>query len=437
MTTFLKPATLIANLANREETLVMIEVQSPTPLGLEPSFGFGDRLGLATPGHLEALRAHGGPILPVFAQQSTRELERTGRKPVDVIKDASEALQAARYEGRWGADADHLKTQEDVNATASVGFTLFTIDPSDYVDARADTYTPEELDERFHEVRADVNWTDDYLGRRVRLESDTVIDFQVPVVRRTAVKYGRAIAHSIKLAAHIDRVMAKREGDYEIELSVDETPHPTTLAEHFIIAEQILLSNLKMVSLAPRFIGDFEKGIDYKGDLRALEKSLSDHAAIARKLGPYKLSLHSGSDKLSMYKSFARATDGMFHVKTAGTSYLEALRVASRHQRKLFRRIVAFSRQRFEKDRATYNISARLNSVPDPAAVGDDATLERMYLDENDGRQILHVTFGSVLTDSALGPALRDVLVAEPQTHREVIARHFGKHLKALCSGLR
>lgn len=414
----------------------MIEVQPPTPLGLEPSFGFGDRLGLATPGHLEALRAHGGPILPIFAQQSTRELERTRRKPVDVIKDAAGALEAARYQGRWGADADHMKTQEDVSATASVGFTLFTIDPSDYVDPNADTYTLEELDERFREVRADVNWTDDYLGRRVRIESDTIIDFQVPVVRRTAVKYGRAIAHTIKLAAHIDRVMAKRESDYEIELSVDETPQPTTLAEHFIIAEQILNSDLKMVSLAPRFIGDFEKGIDYKGDLRALEKSLIHHAAIARSLGPYKLSLHSGSDKFSMYKSFARATRGMFHVKTAGTSYLEALRVASRHERKLFRRIVAFSRQRFEKDRVTYNISARLESVPDPAAVGDDATLERMYLDENDGRQILHVTFGSVLTDSALGPALRDVLVAEPKTHREVIARHFGKHLKALSSGL-
>ena len=82
---------------------------------------------------------------------------------------------------------------------------------------------------------------------------------------------------------------------------------------------------MKLVSLAPRFIGDFEKGVDYKGDLAALETSLADHAAIAEMLGPYKLSLHSGSDKLSMYPAFARATKGRFHVKTAGTSYLEAL----------------------------------------------------------------------------------------------------------------
>jgi hypothetical protein len=110
--------------------------------------------------------------------------------------------------------------------------------------------------------------------------------------------------------------------------------------------------------------------------------------------------------------------------------------VAGRHERKLFRRIVDFARGRFDRDRATYHISARLDRVPAPAAIADDAKLEKLYLDENDGRQILHVTFGSVLTDTALGPALRDVLVAHPATHREVLAKHFGKHLKALCKGL-
>ena len=93
---------------------------------------------------------------------------------------------------------------------------------------------------------------------------------------------------------------------------------------------------MKLVSLAPRFIGEFEKGVDYKGDLKAFEKSLADHAAIAKKLGPYKLSLHSGSDKLSIYPAFARATAGLWHVKTAGTSYLEAVRAVARHNADLF-----------------------------------------------------------------------------------------------------
>lgn len=414
----------------------MTNVRSPETLGLKPTFGFGDRLGLATPGHLDALRAHGGPISPIFAQQSIREMNRTSRAPSDVIGDAIRALHATSYTGIWGADADHLKTQEDVNATVGAGFVFFTIDPSDHVDLLSDSYDAVTLKEKYKEIRADVNWADRYINRTIAVPNGPRITFDEMTVQRAAVKYGRAISHAIKLAAHIDRVMSKRSSDYEIELSVDETPYPTTLSEHYIFAEQCLLSNVKLVSLAPRYLGDFEKGIDYKGNVDAFAQSLSDHAAIARHLGPYKLSLHSGSDKLSIYEMFARITQGMFHVKTAGTSYLEALRVASRHERRLFRRIADFSRSRFEKDRSSYHISAQLDRVPNPAAIGDDAKLEHIYLDQDDGRQILHVTFGSVLTDTNLGPALRDVLVAHPQTHREVLSLHFGKHLKALCSGL-
>lgn len=414
----------------------MTDVRPPEPLGLKPSFGFGDRLGLATPGHVDALRAHGGPIQPIFAQQSIRELARTRRTPSDVMSDTIAQLRAASYLGPWGADADHLKTQEDVNATVGAGFVFFTIDPSDHVDPLAAIYTPPALDRVFYDIRGDVNWTDDYIGRTVKIDHGPTIVFDALTVRRTAVKYGRAISHAIKLAAHIDRVMAKRDSRYEIELSLDETPQPTTPAEHYIIAEQVLLSNVKLVSLAPRYVGDFQKAIDFKGEKEAFARSLAEHAAIARKLGPYKLCLHSGSDKLSIYEAFARATGGMFHVKTAGTSYLEALRVAARHERKLFRRIAEFSRDRFERDRATYRVSANVENVPTPAAVGDDARLERLYLDEDDGRQVLHVTFGSVLTDTSLGSSLRDVLRAHPETHRECLARHFGKHLKALCKGL-
>ncbi|HTN73606.1 MAG TPA: tagaturonate epimerase family protein [Pirellulaceae bacterium] len=415
----------------------MTEIQAPQPLGLQPSFGFGDRLGLATPGHLDALRSYGGEILPIFAQQSIREMSRTGRKPSDVMQDATRALAAASYTGIWSADADHLKTPEDVNATAGAGFVFFTIDPSDYVDPQADDYPIDVLGKKFLDIRDDVNWADDYIGRTVSLSTGDKIEFDLTTVRRAAVKYGRAIAHAVKMGAHCDRVMGKRDGKYEIELSVDETPQPTTPAEHYIIAEQCLRANVRLVSLAPRYVGDFEKGIDFKGDIAAFEQSLKTHAAIAKQLGPYKLSLHSGSDKLSIYEIFARVTAGQFHVKTAGTSYLEALRVAARHERKLFRRVIDFSRERFERDRATYHISARLENVPSPAAISDDAKLEQLYLDLDDGRQILHVTFGSVLSDTGLGPAVRDVLAAHPETHRDVLARHFGNHLKALCRGLK
>ncbi|MCE9589380.1 MAG: tagaturonate epimerase family protein [Planctomycetes bacterium] len=425
----------------------------PVPLGLAPSFGFGDRLGSATPGHLEAITHHGGwhhhagGIRPIFAQQSIREMTRTKRNPTLVMNAAIEALTAEHFTGTWGADADHLKNEADVDYTAASGFVFFTIDPSEHVDAKADTYDAATVSAKFDAIKAAAPWVGQYLGKTVVVPDGPTIHFDELVVKRAAVKYGRAIAHTIKIAAHIDKVMKARGSDYEIELSVDETPEPTTLAEHFIIAQQCLAVKMKLVSLAPRFIGDLEKGVDYKGNLTALEISLNDHAAIARHLGPYKLSLHSGSDKLSMYGLFARATKGMFHVKTAGTSYLEALRVVNRHKPELFRTIVDFARERYDTDKATYHVSATVAEVPEPAEHHSYEDLERHYLGmwedvpegrgfTNPGRQILHCTFGSVLTDPTLGPAVTEVLHANPKTHREVLAEHFAMHLNALRSGM-
>jgi hypothetical protein len=84
------------------------------PLGLSASFGFGDRLGLATPGHIAALKRSGGSILPIFAQQSIREMTRTRRTAQQVMDDALRGAKSAGYTGSMGADADHLKTPEDI-----------------------------------------------------------------------------------------------------------------------------------------------------------------------------------------------------------------------------------------------------------------------------------------------------------------------------------
>lgn len=394
-------------------------MNTPTTLGLQSSFGFGDRLGLATFGHLDALRAQGGPIRGVFPQQSIREMTRTRRTAQQVMDDACQALDAEGFDEPFGADADHLKTEQDVDVTAAAGFTFFTIDPSDHVDAGGDAA-----------------WIKQYVGQTIDIPEGPTLALDEDTVQRTAVKYGKAVEHALSLAAYI----AKVAPNHEIELSVDETDEPTTLAEHYIIADQCRQASMKLVSLAPRFIGDFEKGVDYKGDPRKLEESLNDHAAIARHLGPYKLSLHSGSDKLSIYAALARATRGMFHVKTAGTSYLEAIRVVARHDEALFRRIIAFARQRYDTDKATYHVCATVEGTPPDGG-------EREYLEcwadvpqgkgfTEPGRQILHCTFGSVLSDTTLGPAVREVLLANPQTYREVLADHFARHLQALRAGM-
>jgi hypothetical protein len=425
----------------------MSEKAACVTLGLSPSFGFGDRIGLATPGHVESMGRGGSGIEPIFPQQSIREMVRTDRTPRQVMDDALRGARQAGWTGKIGADADHLKSSQDVDATAAVGFTFFTIDPSDHVDAHADDYDEPTLRSRFAAVEDEVDWIGKYQGKSIKLATGTSVVLDEKACLRAAVKYGRAINHALRLADYIKDVNEGLDRDYEIELSVDETEQPTTLAEHYIIADLCVGRGMKLVSLAPRYIGDFEKGVDYKGDIAALEHSLRDHAAIAEMLGPYKLSLHSGSDKLSMYPALARTTKGQFHVKTAGTSYLEALRVVARHDEALFRRVIDFARGRYDRDKATYHVSATLGSAPPSKEVSDVVELEKLYLERwsevpegkgftAPGRQILHCTFGSTLTDPELGPAVRDVLERHVDTYTEVLADHFARHLDALRAGM-
>jgi hypothetical protein len=416
----------------------------PKPLGLTPSFGFGDRIGLATPGHVKAMHAHGKNLAAIFAQQSIREMTRTERTAFQVMADATWGAFRAGWQEPVGADADHLMTTADVDETVRAGFTFFTIDPSAHVDQRADDYTETRVDECFQVLLRDkVPGAGDVLGlyadKAYDLNSANVV-LEMPALKRAAVKYGRALAHIYSMAQHIAKAMAGR--GFELEISVDETDQPTTVLEHLFIALELKRHDVPTVSLAPRFFGDFEKGVDYRGDMARFEADLVQHAAIAEQYGPYKISLHSGSDKFGVYPQIGRITNQTFHVKTAGTSYLEALRVACRADPTFFGEIADFSLGRFETDRATYHISATLAGTPAPGGL-DPEDLERLYLDEDNGRQILHVTFGSVLTaksDKGNGSyrfrdRLKALLLEHNSLHERVLVDHLGKHLRLLSSG--
>ena len=413
---------------------------TPLPLGLRKSFGFGDRLGLATPGHLAAAAPY--DFAGIFAQQSIREMTRTGRTPTNVMEAAIEALAAARYDRPWGADADHLKTREDVFATAEAGFSFFTIDPSAFVNDAADNMAEGELhDEVSKQVANGIFGGEDpeslYLARAFETSSATY-KFDRESLMRAIVKYGRAVQHCQVMAEHIAEANPTRL--YEIEVSVDETDSPTQPLEHLFFANELRRRGVTVVSLAPRFIGEFEKGIDYKGDLKAFEASLREHVAIAKTFGPYKISIHSGSDKFSIYPIIGRVCGELLHVKTAGTSYLEALRVLARVDTALFREIINDSGQRFGEDRKSYHISVHDSDIPRLLRTPDD-DLERVFLDENHGRQMLHVTFGSVLTQgrSADGrlfkSALLESLESNADLHLELLEKHLGRHLAELSKG--
>jgi hypothetical protein len=171
-------------------------------------------------------------------------------------------------------------------------------------------------------------------------------------------------------------------------------------------------------------VGSFEKGIDYIGDLKGLKENLDTHAAIARVLGPYKLSLHSGSDKFSVYPLAAEATRGLVHLKTAGTSYLEALRVIAIKNPDLFKEIFRISHEQFEIDRHSYHLSCDTSRIPTNLSDSDLVTL----LDHKDSRQVLHVTFGSVL--EKFKPDIVHTLTTYEELYYDVLAMHFERHLK-------
>jgi hypothetical protein len=224
-----------------------------------------------------------------------------------------------------------------------------------------------------------------------------------------------------------------RDGRFELEVSVDETVSPTSVAEHIYIVGELRRLGVRWVSLAPRFVGDFEKGVDYIGDLEIFAAEFEKHAAVARAFGPYKLSLHSGSDKFSIYPIAARLTAAgdaaggpMAHLKTAGTSYLEALRTVATVDTELFRDILGLARESYETDRATYHVSAALAKVPAGDELGDEDLPG--LLEDFDAREVLHVTFGSIL--DAFGDRLRATLRFNENVYWELLAAHFERHLR-------
>lgn len=426
-----------------KETLVSAELTSenaaalrtqlpwlkPVALGLKTSAGMGDRLGLATPGHVRSIRKMNGKIAPIFTQQSIRENTRTGRTPQQVIDDAMWGVFQENWRDGYGADADHLKTTDDIDVCLKAGYTFFTIDPGEFVDNRAENADLINLRNYAKDLPSELHMEHSGLLNQIINAEHLSITFDEKTLLTSMVKYGRAVWHVFKMYQHLIKNAGART--VELEVSVDETDNPTSHAEHAYIASELKRLGVKWVSLAPRFVGRFEKGVDYIGDLVDFEQDVKGHAAIARLFGPYKISLHSGSDKFSIYKIAAQATRGLVHLKTAGTSYLEALRTIASLDPVFFLEIYDYCRNRYETDKVSYHVSAQLSRAPIPSDVDNWITL----LDNFDAREILHVTFGSVLKEKSSDGSFRffehliRLLKENPEVYAENIERHFLLHL--------
>ncbi|MGA2975475.1 MAG: tagaturonate epimerase family protein [Spirochaetia bacterium] len=390
------------------------------------TIGCGDRLGLATPGHIRAIAGYDAS--PVLAQQSIRELTLTKRDYPGVVRDASFLVFQEGFEKGYGADGDHLKTIKDIDTALAAGMPMITLDLTEVMSPEPAAWSPARIDSEFEKLDPGVirHVKEAYEGRSFQLPG-CAIAFTQTEARRCALMYGRALDFS----REVDRHLKEKRGDrYDLEISIDETTAPTLPSHHLFIAGELALRGVAVNSLAPRFIGEFQKGIDYIGDVREFESQFIVHCSIARARGNYKISIHSGSDKFSVYPPIGKHSDMRLHLKTAGTSWLEAVRVIAATNPPLFRRMLAQAYTCFPEASKLYHITADLGAIPQAGSVAD-SQLER-FVDERDSRQLLHITYGGLLNDPGIRNEFFGTLAANEERHYAAVERHMEKHIRLL-----
>lgn len=390
------------------------------------TMGFGDRLGIAAPGHIRAVRGTG--VFPVLAQQSIRELDLTGRTFQDVISAAAFHVFQEGYRDGYGADGDHLKTKEEIRYALESGCTMITLDCSEHIRQQAAAWPQEQIEAAYRSLPEEmrIHYETVYAGR----DLPVVGGINEADLRRIAVVFGGAVAHAVDCFRYIGRV---RTAEVDEELSIDETLTATTPAEHFVIGHELRLAGITPVSCAPHFSGSFEKGIEYAGDLNAFARDLAIHQKIADHFG-YKLSLHSGSDKFSVFSAVGRITGGRVHVKTAGTSWLEALRVLAQADPDLYRRAHKYALEHRGEAERYYHVSTDVREIPD-IDLQNDAYLPE-YLTLPASRQTMHIAYGLLLRQPWFKEEFGRVMAGHEEDYKAALARHLGKHIRILTGGI-
>jgi len=403
------------------------------------TFGTGDRLGNATPGHLKAVRKF--EIRPVLAQQSVRENKQTGRTYPEVIADAAWGVFQEGYEEGYGADGDHLKSLEELGEALRAGVSMVTLDLSEVLDLGAFELSSEELDRAFDDVvdRGDQEVLFHlFLDKEFRFrgaQGPFSLGFDKETIKRNLLLYHRALDLTEAFRQSIDSWTNHRPL-IDFEISIDETTFPTSPESHLFFVIQLQHRGIHFDSLAPRFVGEFQKGIDYIGDLHEFRVQFDRHAAVARDRGGYKLSIHSGSDKFSAFPIMGGHSEGLLHVKTAGTSWLEAVRLVALMAPSLYREMHEYALRVFEEASKLYHVTAEPGRIPRLQDLPDEKLPE--LLNQRDSRQLLHITYGFLL--NARFPDGKDrfrrrfyeVLDRYEETYWDLLAVHMERHLDLL-----
>jgi len=292
------------------------------PLG-KLSFGMGDRFGHQGRAQLRACQLAtelGAHFVPVW-NKSNREHTLIGTEPSSLRAEADTAVKALGWKTSYHVDADHIRLETVDRFIAPSDF--FTVDVADSIGKPASAADVQAFVDRHPELAGTISIPHiDHPFTITRAE-----------VERVANKFLLAVQDAGKIYQHI--VKAKGAENFITEISMDETDSPQTPPELLIILAAIADEKIPIQTIAPKFTGRFNKGVDYVGDIKQFEKEFNEDLAVIafaiKKFGlppSLKLSVHSGSDKFSIYEPMRRALrkfDAGVHLKTAGTTWLEEL----------------------------------------------------------------------------------------------------------------
>ncbi len=287
------------------------------------SFGMGDRFAHQARAQLRACimaERRGVEIVPVW-NKSNREHATIGSEPSSTRLVAEAAVRDLGWQKPYHVDADHIRTESVDRFLPHSDF--YTIDVADWIGKPASSTAARKFADQHAEL----------IGCMEIHNISQPFETTREQVEQIAGKYLTAVQEAGKIYRYIAR--AKGEGNFITEVSMDETDAPQTPPELLIILAALADEEIPVQTIAPKFTGRFNKGVDYVGDLAQFEKEFNeDLAVIATAVKQYglpanlKLSVHSGSDKFSIYPAIRRALARFragVHVKTAGTTWLEEL----------------------------------------------------------------------------------------------------------------
>lgn len=409
------------------------------------SFGVGDRFAHQAKAQLRAfqrLAAEGIEVVPVW-NKSNREHTFIGSEPQSVFDAAKAAVAALGWKQGWHVDADHIRLETVGRFLACSDF--FTIDVADSIGKPAAASDVAAFLARHPELIGTVSIAG--VGQpftTTRAEVEAVV-----------AKYLLAVQDAGKIYRHI--VAAKGEDNLIAEVSMDETDAPQTPLELLIILAALSDEKVRVQTIAPKFTGRFNKGVDYVGDLVQFEREFNDDlAVIAHAVAKYslpanlKLSVHSGSDKFSLYPIIRRAlarTGAGVHVKTAGTTWLEeviGLAEAGGDGLTLAKEIYAYALAHVDELCAPYASVIDIDRAKLPSAevvngwTGPQLAAAIRHIPGHpefnaNVRQLLHVSFKLA---AKAGPRYLDLLKSNEEiVSRQVMANLYDRHLKPLFIG--